>query len=198
MNSPSTNLALHYPGSSTNPPQDASNTGSFAYPGDYGGANGRGNGSFAQNRASSSSIQQPRPPPPSFPASTGPASNGDAELLLGLNSPYQSGPSNTNTSHSTPGLGPNFTPDASSFRAASLNPNTTGNVGDFNNPYGNQDPLDMNFSDMMIESQDVDMSMLGLDMMPWFNSYPTHEFGGMFDPTIGHTDTGDESQGGGA
>lgn len=27
------------------------------------------------------------------------------------------------------------------------------------------------FGDMMIESQDVDMSMLGLDMMPWFDSF---------------------------
>ena len=26
------------------------------------------------------------------------------------------------------------------------------------------------FGDMMIESQDVDMSMLGLDMMPWFDA----------------------------
>ena len=35
------------------------------------------------------------------------------------------------------------------------------------------------FGDMMIESQDVDMSMLGLDMMPWFE--PTHDFTGLFD-----------------
>lgn len=38
------------------------------------------------------------------------------------------------------------------------------------------------FGDMMIESQDVDMSMLGLEMMPWFESWPTHEgLGGLFD-----------------
>ena len=38
------------------------------------------------------------------------------------------------------------------------------------------------FGDMMIESQDVDMSMLGLDMMPWFDSYlPQHDLTGFFD-----------------
>ena len=39
------------------------------------------------------------------------------------------------------------------------------------------------FGDMMIESQDVDMSVLGLDMMPWFDSYlPPHDLAGFFDP----------------
>jgi len=52
----------------------------------------------------------------------------------------------------------------------------------FASPYFSQ--LDsQNFGDMMIQSQDVDMSMLGLDMMPWFDSYPTHDLSlGMFDP----------------
>ncbi len=35
------------------------------------------------------------------------------------------------------------------------------------------------FGDMMIESQDVDMTLLSLDMMPWFDS--SHEFTGFFD-----------------
>lgn len=47
---------------------------------------------------------------------------------------------------------------------------------------GQNGQLPMSFldGDMMIESQDVDMSMLGLDMMPdmmpWFDSYPPHNF----------------------
>ena len=36
------------------------------------------------------------------------------------------------------------------------------------------------FGDMMIESQDVDMSLLGLDMMPWFDSYQSHGFTELF------------------
>lgn len=44
-------------------------------------------------------------------------------------------------------------------------------------PGAKSEQLSLNFldGDMMIESQDVDMSMLGLDMMPWFDSYPTHD-----------------------
>lgn len=29
--------------------------------------------------------------------------------------------------------------------------------------------------DMTIQSQDVDMSLLGWDMIPWFDSFPTHD-----------------------
>ena len=55
-------------------------------------------------------------------------------------------------------------------------------ASNFANPYFGQ--LDsQNFGDMMIQSQDVDMSMLGLDMMPWFDSYPTQDLNlSMFDP----------------
>lgn len=35
------------------------------------------------------------------------------------------------------------------------------------------------FGDMMIESQDIDMNMLGLDMMPWFDA--AHEYSEFFD-----------------
>ena len=55
------------------------------------------------------------------------------------------------------------------------------------------------FGDMMIESQDVDMSMLGLDMMPWFDSYPTHDLAGLFDPASGgHAATDPGGHGGSA
>lgn len=43
------------------------------------------------------------------------------------------------------------------------------------------------FGDMMIESQDVDMSMLGLDMMPWFDApYGSGpDMMGLFDTNVG-------------
>ncbi|SMR47356.1 unnamed protein product [Zymoseptoria tritici ST99CH_3D1] len=49
--------------------------------------------------------------------------------------------------------------------------------GTFLDNGGQSGGVSMNFlpGDMMIESQDVDMSMLGLDMMPWFDSFPTHD-----------------------
>lgn len=63
---------------------------------------------------------------------------------------------------------------------------------------GQSGNLPMNFldGDMMIESQDVDMSMLGLDMMPWFDSYPTHDLISSYpyDPTH-HTSGGAEGSG---
>lgn len=67
-------------------------------------------------------------------------------------------------------------------------------------PGGQGGQLPMNFldGDMMIESQDVDMSMLGLDMMPWFDSYPTHDLIGSYpyDPTH-HVSGGAEGSGNG-
>ncbi|EME47367.1 hypothetical protein DOTSEDRAFT_69339 [Dothistroma septosporum NZE10] len=58
--------------------------------------------------------------------------------------------------------------------------------------------LPMNFlpGDMMIESQDVDMSMLGLDMMPWFDSCPIPEMMDLFDQH--HATGGAEGAGHGA
>lgn len=55
----------------------------------------------------------------------------------------------------------------------------------FANGQSGQLPMSFLDGDMMIESQDVDMSMLGLDMMPWFDSYPTHDLMGSYpyDPT---------------
>lgn len=80
-----------------------------------------------------------------------------ADLLLGLNSPYS-------TFRDVATDGPSFAPSAvatQSDRAAVdsgspwlVNPMATQHAGEF-----------------MIESQDVDMSLLGLDMMPWFEGY---------------------------
>ena len=48
------------------------------------------------------------------------------------------------------------------------------------------------FGDMTIESQDVDMSMLGLDMMPWFDAPYGPDMMGLFDPSV--EDTGHQQQ----
>jgi hypothetical protein len=51
--------------------------------------------------------------------------------------------------------------------------------------------MDFLTGDMMIESQDVDMSMLGLDMMPWFDLFPTHGMmGGGYAFDQGDSNTG--------
>lgn len=52
--------------------------------------------------------------------------------------------------------------------------------------------LPMNFmpGDMMIETQDVDMSMLGLDMTSWFDPYTTSDIMQQFYDTSNHHVTG--------
>lgn len=108
-----------------------------------------------------------------YTSSTNGVSTSDANLLLGLNSPY--------------GASPNMQP----YQQPSMHTVPNGNAYGHSAAWGQGDfsQGDMqNFGDMMIESQDVDMSMLGLDMMPWFDSYPTHDMLNMFDPG-GHGDT---------
>jgi hypothetical protein len=48
------------------------------------------------------------------------------------------------------------------------------------------------FGDMMIESQDVDMSLLGLDMgLQWFDPFPANDgIGGYFDDPGGGQSSG--------
>lgn len=59
-------------------------------------------------------------------------------------------------------------------------------------------PMGFMPGNMMIESQDVDMSMLELDMMPWFDSYPTtHDMMHLFDPHSHATSGVDERDGSG-
>ena len=96
-------------------------------------------------------------------------STSDADLLLSLQSPYNAAQSNT---ASSPAFPPTFTP--------SHDPHQNGGFNNVNWNYANLwNPADFSpsqpFGDMMIESQDVDMSMLGLDMMPWFDNFSDGE-----------------------
>lgn len=157
MNSPSTNLAWHYSSSGGLNPQHQS-TNPLAMPDFTGHTNKLNN----HNRLvappllpNTTTASNPDPfTRPHLPTinSTGTLStttpHADADLLLGLGSGY-----------TTPAATQTFTP--------------TANAGALQtNPYFDQANM-QDFGDMMIESQDVDMSMLGLDMhMPWFNAYP--------------------------
>lgn len=44
--------------------------------------------------------------------------------------------------------------------------------------------VEESFGDFLIESQDVDMSLLGLDMLPWFDA-PGGDLMPVFDETLG-------------
>ena len=164
MNSPSTNLAWHYP-RDTNDFQD----------------NGL-NPSQSLDSHNMSHLSAPdqfkhvhsatRPPPmapglkhglSSFPTSGSAVS--DASLLLGLNNPNSSNmPSPSimqqfHSSNSTPNMH-----ERASAQQSNAYPQPTQHAD--LTQYSDIQP----FSDMTIESQDVDMSMLGLDMMPWFDA----------------------------
>ena len=96
----------------------------------------------------------------------------DADLLLNLQSPYNAAQSNTGSSPAFPqNFTPNHDPHHSTFNnnvtSANWNYANLWNPADFSQGPNSMQP----FGDMMIESQDVDMSMLGLDMMPWFDNF---------------------------
>jgi hypothetical protein len=92
------------------------------------------------------------------------ASTSDAEMLLGLqNSPY---------SHHTPGSHQSYDHTAgqtmASQDAARIYEFSVGSSGGFaGSGYGG-----VNIGDMMMESQEIDMSTLGDDMMPWLEYLP--------------------------
>jgi hypothetical protein len=50
------------------------------------------------------------------------------------------------------------------------------------------------FGDFLIESQDVDMSLLGLDMLPWFDA-PSGDLMPVFDEALEVGHVGDEFHG---
>ena len=160
---------------------------------------------FSQHMRTTSSTSQARPTLTSFPTNDGSVvSNHDSgDMLMGLDTPYQRSnhtgagatdhapdpfahlhPTASNdTMTSTPHH--DFTPTggAPSHGLASGAPDIGGfNAWNYPNLWNPNNNL-QTFGDMMIESQDVDTSMLGLDMMPWFDSYlPQHDLAGFFDP----------------
>jgi hypothetical protein len=110
------------------------------------------------------------PPAPKYtPLSADPASTSDAEMLLGLqNSPY---------SHHTPSSVQSFDHKPSQGMASPgstrADPSTTGSF-DFTQSNssmfsGSNSYLGMGgVGDMIMDSQEIDMSTLGGDMMPWY------------------------------
>ncbi|KAI7204740.1 hypothetical protein KC316_g499 [Hortaea werneckii] len=187
MDSPNTNLAWHYPSASGNQPARGQSAPSGFNPTDYDAGNtisGQQYQQHARTVSTGGAQRSQRPPLVDYPSTASGVSAADADLLLGLGSPYTQPNS---SSHQTPGSNSlPFTNQGSSVDPPHNYPLTQGPgdmaTGNFANPYFGQ--LDsQNFGDMMIQSQDVDMSMLGLDMMPWFDSYPTHDLNlSMFDP----------------
>jgi hypothetical protein len=128
------------------------------------------------------------PPPPAnsqygiVPAPD-PALVSDADLLLNLHSPFGS-------------ASPNQAPlqGATSFvRSASMSNNQPHQVqaSEFSPTFGvYTTPSDNAFGDMVIDTQDVDMSVLGADMMPWDLEYLPHDMLYFGDGTYGANDMG--------
>ncbi|KAK5138519.1 hypothetical protein LTR08_000106 [Meristemomyces frigidus] len=190
MNSPSTVVAWHIPSSGPG-------AGAFLPPDCDEVPERAGGRSFLPPRSSLDlgqlQLQQQQHqtyPRPSLPANAPPdfstalthaVSNADADLLLGLGG----------TSAPPSYFDPQLPPVQQLHR-----PRSTHHDG--NDLYGaNQMASWQGFGDMMIESQDVSMSVLGLDTMPWFDSWAGEEvFGGYtFDPGGGGGDA--RAQGGG-
>ncbi|CZR56887.1 related to pathway-specific nitrogen regulator [Phialocephala subalpina] len=111
---------------------------------------------------------QPMPPPaPKFPSIADSASTSDAEMLLGLqNSPY---------SHATPNSHHSF--DAHGNQSMT-SPGTSRQDFEYQQNSGAVFPSPNSYlgvggvGDMMMESQEIDMSTLGGDMMPWLEYLP--------------------------
>jgi hypothetical protein len=195
MNSPSTNVAVMYSsennGSSTQaskpavskPPPPASSQPSIA--------------SLISNppikfESAQQSLVSPSttrfnhasmPPPPPFNnnllPSPDPVSVSDADLLLNLHSPF-----------SAPSPGVLLQSQTSFARASSQQAQPHHN--DFSPTFGTYPaPSGNTFGDMVIDTQDVDMSLLGADMMPWDLEYLPHDMLYFGEATFGNGDMGD-------
>jgi hypothetical protein len=109
------------------------------------------------------------PPPPNQPFNTMPTPDpvlvSDADLLLNLHSPYSGGSptaARTPLQNST-----NYT--RSTVQLPHTQNEFSPTFGTFNTPSANT------FGDMVIDTQDIDMSALGADMVPWDLEYLPHD-----------------------
>jgi hypothetical protein len=177
MNSPSTNVAVMYSSENNNPRE------SKVAPHKQPAANPQPSIASlisdsptkfesAQRFASPSSTlhfnSASMPPPPLNSVLTpDPVLVSDADLLLNFHSPFASASPRTDLQNST------------SF---ARNQQSQSNQNDFSPTFTNFPmPSDTTFGDMVIDTQDVDMSLLGADMMPWDLEYLPHDmlyFGG--------------------
>ncbi|KAL5115491.1 hypothetical protein ACEQ8H_006632 [Pleosporales sp. CAS-2024a] len=107
----------------------------------------------------------------------------DADLLLNLHSPF------TSTSPRAPAVQSQTSFARASPQHAQPSPN------EFSPTFGTYaTPSDNTFGDMVIDTQDVDMSLLGADMMPWDLEYLPHDMLYCGENGFGNTGLGDERQ----
>lgn len=132
------------------------------------------------------------PPPPAnnsygMAPTPDPALVSDADLLLNLHSPFNNAsPSQGSLQNTT-----------SYIRSASIQSNPPHQVppNEFSPTFGMYaTPSDNTFGDMVIDTQDVDMSVLGADMMPWDLEYLPHDVLYFGDGTFGANDMGGAQQ----
>jgi hypothetical protein len=98
-------------------------------------------------------------PPPSYPAPD-PVLVSDADLLLNLHSPFSAALPRQNSI------------STSYLRTTQPNQSTSGLSPTF---ASYPTPSDNSFGDMVIDTQEMDMSLLGADMMPWDLEYLPHD-----------------------
>ena len=198
MNSPSTHLAWHYPSETSPgtqiPHQQHQGQGQAPnMPQNYHGmTSGPEMNAPAQSMhlpphlRTASTSGQARPPLMSYPTSGSTVSNPDHDMFA-LSSPYQGSnpPATSGAPYGMPPPTSNHDMNGTNQQQP-YTPGGTANPGSFGNwnynAMWNHDQSIQPFGDMMIEHQDVDTSMLGLDMMPWFDSYPAHEYANIFSP----------------
>jgi hypothetical protein len=139
------------------PETTAASTSTSTYPSRY--------TSFVQPRRQNSQPMAP-PAPKYTPVTSDPASTSDAEMLLGLqNSPY---------SHHTPGSVGSF--DHNPGQSMASPGGTRADPGSFDFSQSNSSifPGPSSYlgmggvGDMIMDSQEIDMSTLGGDMLPWY------------------------------
>jgi hypothetical protein len=198
MNSPSTNVAVMYT-SDNNPSREIKPPVSGTQP-SIASVLSNPPIKFENNAFSSPSSFPPQaplhtfdpvnmPPPPSAAFNTIPTPDpvlvSDADLLLNLHSPFSTSSPNTTNSR---------LPNPSFAQSQHRPSNPPPNHNEFSpNAFPYPSPSDHVFGDMVIDSQDVDMSVLGADMMPWDLEYLPHDI--MFYGDGGFGVGGDEDGG---
>lgn len=114
------------------------------------------------------------PPPPNFSSvqTPDPVLVSDADLLLNLHSPFSVGSLNaTRPPMSNQPSHPSPVP-----RTSTTLPGQTNQTQDFSpTAFGQYPTPSETFGDMVIDTQDIDMSALGAEMMPWDLEYLPHD-----------------------
>ncbi|OQN97586.1 hypothetical protein B0A48_16450 [Cryoendolithus antarcticus] len=152
MNEPSTNLAWHYASEQVNQPVTAYNSSSTQQ-------------SAQEQQHSSLYCQTSLPNHTPLSQSYAQPEVSDASLLLSLNNTYPN-----NTANTAPAQYAHDTATNTTYPSWTDHPHF---------PHSTYASLARPpFGDMMIESRDVDMSLLGLGGMPWFESAGVGGYGG--------------------